>query len=75
MKKVPKKFAPLLGGVIMSIMMGFLMSGIVTTINVGMPENFIEIWMNAFIRVTPIAFVVILIVRPLVEKILQKITA
>lgn len=74
MNKIPKKYAPFAGGLIMSIMMGFLMSGIVTLINVGFPDNFVEIWMNAFVKVTPIAFCVILIVRPLVEKIIQKIT-
>ena len=58
----------------MSIMMGFLMSGIVTLINIGFPDNFVNFWMNAFVKVTPIAFCVILIVRPIVEKIVKKIT-
>ena len=72
MKKISKKFAPLFSGILMSTMMAFIMSGIVTSINMGVPENFIALWMGAFIKVVPIAFCAVMIVKPVVEKSVQK---
>lgn len=76
MKKIPKKFAPILTTALSSILMAFMMSGIVTAINLGgFPENYFPAWTNAFTKVVGIAFLVILIIRPIVEKIVKKITA
>jgi membrane protein implicated in regulation of membrane protease activity len=74
MKKIPKKYAPIVAGLLMSSMMGFIMSGIVTAINIGVPSNFIALWMGAFIKVVPIAFFAVIIVRPIVERFIKKYT-
>lgn len=74
MIKVHKRYSHLLASSLMSFFMGFLMSGIVTFINVGFPENFVSLWMNAFVKVVPIAFFVVLIVRPLVESLVKRLT-
>lgn len=75
MKKLPKKYAPLLGIFLMSVFMTTLMTFFVTAINFGgFPEDFLYKWWNAASRMIFIAFPVILVVKPSVEKIVQKIT-
>lgn len=74
MKKIPKKYASFLNMLLMSIFMAFIMTGVVTAINFnGFPADYLEKWMNAFSKMVFIAFAVILIVRPVVEKIVKKI--
>ncbi len=73
MLKIPKKFVPLVAGMLMALMMSWIMSGIVTAINLGIPENFLSLWGNAFVKVAPIAFVAVMVVRPIVEKLVKKI--
>lgn len=74
MKKIPKKYAALLATALMSTFMAFLMTGIVTAINFnGFPPNYLELWMNAFSKMIFIAFGVIMLVKPVVEKIIKKV--
>ena len=65
------KHTPLLMALFMSCFMAFLMSGIVTLINQGLFEGFFAQWMHAYIRVWPIAFGLLYILRPLVTKIVS----
>lgn len=48
--------------------MSFLMSGVISFINVGFVENFISVWANAFIRAFVVAFPAVIVVVPLVRK-------
>ena len=73
MKRIPKKLKPIVAGVLMAAMIGFIMSGIVTAVNLGIQSDFLELWMNAYIKVLPIAFFAVLLVRPLVEKLINKL--
>lgn len=74
MQKIPARFAPLLIALLMSLMMAFLMSGLVTFINTGLKPDFVSIWLHAFIKVWPIAFGLLFILRPLVMKIVGALT-
>ncbi len=58
----------------MSVMMGTIMSGIVTLINVGFVDNFFQLWFKAFALVFPIAFPSVLFLVPAAQKIANKIT-
>lgn len=69
MLKFHPKHAPLLVAFFMSCFMAFLMSGVVTLINQGFGDGYFSQWMHAYIRVWPIAFVLLFILRPLVMKI------
>ena len=69
MPKFHPKHTPLLMALFMSCFMAFLMSGIVTLINQGYFDGFFAQRMHAYIRVWPIAFVLLYILRPLVTKI------
>ena len=50
---------------LMSLFMSIFMSGVVTAINLGFGGGFVSHWAHAWIRVFPIAFVAILLFRPL----------
>lgn len=73
MPKFHPKHTPLLTALLMSCFMAFLMSGIVTLINQGYSEVFFSQWMHAYIRVWPIAFCLLYVLRPLVMKIVARL--
>lgn len=62
-----RRFA-LVFALIMSLFMGLFMSGVVTVINLGLDDLFIRHWMGAWVRVFPIAFVAVLVFRPIAAK-------
>ena len=64
MKKIPKKYSGILMGVVAGIFMGFFMSLIITFINVGLVDNFFQMWTKAFIFSFPIGFPTALILIP-----------
>ncbi|RUO26331.1 hypothetical protein CWE09_06350 [Aliidiomarina minuta] len=43
----------------MSVYMSFLMTGLITFVNVGWVENFIALWWRAFYIAWPIAFLLV----------------
>ncbi len=72
--KIPQKYTGLLFAFVMSLLMAFLMSGVLTAVFVGVDGQFIAHWMNGFIHAWPIAFPAILVVAPLVRKIVASLT-
>jgi hypothetical protein len=46
--KVDKKYSPLLFGAIMAGIMGFVISLLITLINIGPAPNFFEAWARAY---------------------------
>jgi len=58
---------------LLSGFMSFIMSGIITLINLGFVENFLEIWFHAWIIAYAIAFPSILLVFPIARKLAMKI--
>jgi hypothetical protein len=64
MKKLPNKFTPLVLGFWMSLLMAALMCLIVTAINTGIDAELGRRWLQAFVLVWPIAFAVLLVLRP-----------
>lgn len=73
MPRIHAKHAHVLFAFFMSCFMGFMMSGIVTLINQGLSTQYLMQWMHAFVRVWPIAFVLIFLLRPLVTRIVSNL--
>jgi len=72
--KIKKKYAPLLSAMIMGSIMAFIMSGIVTAINLGgITDDFVSKWLNSFSIVVFIVIPIIMTVRPIVEKLMKKL--
>ena len=75
MKKFNQKYENLLFSAIMAVLMGFFMSIIITYVNVGLTEDFISIWLKAFITGIITGFPVTLIIAPISRTMVNKITA
>lgn len=70
---IPKRYETVVFAFFMSMMMSFLMSGVVTFINLGLVDNFLILWLRAFSRAFVVAFPCVLIVVPFVRKIVAKL--
>ena len=60
---------------LLSGFMSFIMSGAITFINLGLVENFIPIWIRAWLIAYAIAFPTILMVFPFARKLAMKIAS
>jgi hypothetical protein len=60
---------------LLSGFMSFIMSGVITLINLGIVESFISIWLHAWIVAYAIAFPTILLVFPFARKLAMKIAS
>nr|WP_269473370.1 DUF2798 domain-containing protein [Hydrogenovibrio marinus] len=57
----------------MALFMSFLMSGVISYMNVGLPENFLKVWFHAWWTAFVIAFPIVLFVAPMVRRIVNKL--
>jgi hypothetical protein len=64
----PKKFAPVLFGLILSGLMSLLVSGISTYRAVGFSESYVGVWLSAWLTAWLVAFPVMLVVAPLARR-------
>jgi hypothetical protein len=72
--KIPKRRAPLLFALLMSLGMAFIMSAILTLVNVGPVADFPARWMRAFVVGFAAAFPTALAVVPLVRRAVERLT-
>lgn len=71
---IPRKFAPMLFGLLLSGLMSFLVSGISTFRISGLAPNFTELWISGWLTAWLIAFPVVLVVAPLTRKAVEHLT-
>lgn len=67
--RLPARYAPILGLVILSIFMTCIVSGISTLRSIGFAPNFFEVWPVAWAMSWAIAFPTLMVVTPLVNRI------
>ncbi len=58
----------------MSLLMAFIMSGVLTALFAGINKQFFSHWMSAFIHAWPVAFPSVLLVSPIVRKVVVALT-
>ncbi len=68
MKKLPKKYAGLLFTFYTTAIMAFIISAVLVAINTGINAGYVSRLIKSYVSAWPIAFVSLLIVRPLVQK-------
>lgn len=71
---IPKRFAPLLFGALLSAIMVSIISAIVLLGNRGWSAEFWGLWSHSVLSTWPIAFPVVLVVAPLVRRIVVWLT-
>ena len=72
---IPRKYAPLLFGLILSGLMSLLISGLSTLRAMGPVHGFAGLWGSAWLVAWPVAFPVVLLVAPLARKAVERLTA
>ena len=70
----PKKYSNLLFILVMGFGMSLLMTLIITYINTGMDEDYINRFFRAWVVSLPIAIIAALILGPPIKKLVDKIT-
>ena len=71
---IPKKFAPMLFGLILSGLMSLLVSGIATFRATGPVPHFASLWAGAWLTAWLFAFPIVLLVAPLARKAVERLT-
>lgn len=68
---IPKRYEFIVFAFFMSMLMSFLMSGVITWINIGMVDNFLILWTEAFFKAYVVAFPSVIIVVPQVKRLVR----
>jgi hypothetical protein len=71
--KIPYRFTPLVFAFAMSLMMAFLMSAVLTLVNLGAVPDFFSRWMRAFAIAWCCAFPAVVLVAPLARLIVTRL--
>lgn len=74
MAMFPKRSAPYLFAFMLSGMMTFIVSGIATLMAVGAQPSFPGLWVRAWITAWVIAFPALIVIRPFVHRIVERLT-
>ena len=72
---VSVKYLHQVQALLLSGFMSLIMSGAISFINLGLVDNFIEIWFHAWIVAYAIAFPSVLIVFPIARKLAMRIAS
>jgi hypothetical protein len=71
---IPRRVAPYLFALLLAGVMTLVVSGVVTALNVGMPPDFVRRWLGGWITTWAIAFPVMLVVRPWVHRVVERLS-
>lgn len=72
--KISRRWAPILVAALMSGMMSAMVALISTVRGFGLPNNLAELWLRAWSVSWPIAFVVLVLVGPTIQRIVARHT-
>ena len=72
--RLPVRYAPLVFALLLTGCMTFIVSGVTTLINIGLPADFLWRWGRAWLPTWAIAYPVMLVLRPVVQRATDRIT-
>lgn len=73
--KIPRRYAPVLFGFLLSGVMVSIVSAVVLVLNRGIGDGFALAWLRSFLTTWPIAFPTVLVVAPWVRRTVERMTA
>ncbi len=73
--RIPNRFAPLLFGALLSVIMVGIVSAFVLTISQGIHPGFAAQWLKSCVTTWPVAFPTVAVVAPWVRRIVGRVTA
>jgi len=72
--KIPARFAPLLFGALLSVIMTAVVSGFVLLTTQGLTADFLAHWLRSCAMTWPVAFPTVTLVAPLVRRMVAAMT-
>jgi hypothetical protein len=73
--RIPARYAPIVFGALLSIVMVAIVSAFVLAINQGIRPGFMAQWLKSSVTTWPVAFVAVTLVAPWVRKVVGRVTA
>jgi hypothetical protein len=73
-RRLPRRYAPFVFALLLTGGMTFVVCGVTTLINVGLPADFVWRWVRAWLPTWAIAYPVLLVLRPIVQRATDRIT-
>lgn len=73
--RIPARYAPILFGALLSMIMVAVVSAFVLAINQGLHPGFLAQWTKSCLTTWPMAFVTVTIVAPQVRRVVAKLTS
>jgi hypothetical protein len=74
MLKLPRRYAPVLFALIMSVTLSGLLSFVITAINSGIGIGFLNRWLRAYGLAWMLAFPLVTLIAPQVRRLVDRIT-
>jgi hypothetical protein len=71
---IPSRYSHLVFALLLAGFMTLIVSGVTTAINLGVSHDFVSRWLRAWLPTWAIAFPALLLVRPIVTRIVERIT-
>lgn len=72
---IPARYAPILFGALLSVIMVGLVSAFVLTITQGIHPGFAALWFRSYVTTWPVAFPTVTLVAPWVRRVVGRMTA
>jgi hypothetical protein len=72
---IPRRYAPILFGGLLSAIMVAVVTAVVLLVNQGLAADFASRWLRSFVTTWPVAFPTVTLVAPLVRRFVDKVTA
>ena len=72
---IPTRFAPIVFGALLSVIMVVVVSAIVLVINQGIHQGFAWQWLRSCVTTWPVAFPTVTVVAPWVRRVVGRLTA
>ncbi|MEO5692512.1 MAG: DUF2798 domain-containing protein [Usitatibacter sp.] len=72
---IPSRYAPLVFGALLSLIMVSIVSAVVLALNRGIDEGFALQWLKSSATTWPVAFPTVTLVAPWVRKVVARVTA
>jgi len=73
--RIPARFAPIVFGAMLSVIMVALVSGFVVAITQGIHQGFAAQWLRSCAITWPVAFPTVTLVAPWVRRVVSRVTA
>jgi hypothetical protein len=73
--RIPNRFAPLLFGALLSVIMVGIVSAFVLAITQGFHQEFLRQWVRSCVTTWPVAFPTVTLVAPWVRRVVGRVTA